>query len=1456
MPRRQPDLQDDPEFDRLSDDYSESDEEPADLVVALHSFVPSADSTTCLSFSKGTIIRVLSRDTSGWWDGEADGNRGWFPSNYVGPLPQSAQQSPRIQRMTSSLADLTISPTNVDFSPRNESSQAVSHSQPKSILDPVHHAIGLLTNACKANRVAHFQPATACIISSIRSVLSATDCLTRDSTVLRDHPMLMRERKFILSDLSQLVSQARKASSVQISEAAREHEIELMKGLAIGVLGNVENFVRVARDCGVDVPDRQRYEAKRDDNDSTPTPGSPRQSLRPSMSNNMLRSQSHGELLRSEGHRIPLVRSQTQEPTFASMSAVRPTPSRTSSSTVLPSANTSARNSSSATASTLSSQVILKVTNEYDQLLSLVAAFIGHIHTHSRSSHPSSCAHLIDMTRETVNKVRALLAIIESAVCNNPTMTNRPSNADSKEFSDLLSAREALYVVTTSLVTAARVMTSPPVEGENEDEEKQHLLQSATGVLRSAGECVTGMKLVLAGVDSVDVVFSPVLEDSVDDAAAPNAGDSESILSGGSATIVNSDTSANSDEQQGSGNPRRKHTLSYLGRKATSLNCLRERYAVDGEVEEVMREVMRENRLQNRSGGTEREAEKTASSQRTSVSSDESYGVVVSPRQGILKQPSKDSLREQSGLLVRRGVARQPDPLESTKLARGSGALTSPIRSRPRGSSISSIPEERTRNNSAPNSSLAYVSEEESSAPPTPVSPTGLAHIQTSHSALIAEFPQVPYQMPTPASSQTTSPVFQNAQASTAMTRSASNSVESALSMSRSESTNPTSARSSASSEERANAAGSPYTSPEMSFEDINPDKANAMYARKQSLPSQMPRPAPAKATGIPQSNLPRGLSAKTRPRAKTSPDDREGQATMMSPPPMPRMPSSEGREWFLRRDYQEGDIVLNTEDGTINRATFDALIIKLSMHDNITDATFIKTFFLTFRMFTTPKGLTAALIRRFNIQPPTERELNDDEKRMWQERKALPIRLRVYNNFKTWLETYWHVDQDREALDDIEAFAQGDMSANLNQAAVDRLSELIKKRRGEELDPVVRSLQKLQRRDNGLSAALKILKKSPSQERLHQIYTTGSATAVSPHDFGPQLPPTPNLTSKVISNLRAQQAAATGVTSPKTIPTVSVIDIHPQELARQLSIMENKLFRAILPEELASNEFEKAPGKSLAVHVKAVSALSTQITGWVSEVILSEKDTKKRINTLKHFIKTAKRCCELQNYASVFSILCALNSSTIFRLKKTWDGLQAKHRQTWDELSKKFTHLRNYGEYRKLVSHSSAPGVPFLGMWLSDLTFLAAGNRTYRPNPQRPGADFVNFDKFRRVYQLISEVQRFQSPYVLMEVPEIQAWLVRSLESIRASQDVNELYRQSCLLEPRAADDQKDGGNNSNMDDKRDDSSKLGDMFGWAPIGRSRNGSLSQPAPPVDFGAANAAFKSRLPARAQPTAT
>ena len=70
-----------PTIDSEEEEDGSSDAE--EYVLAMHDFSPQHPNVTCLTFRAGQVIHVLNRDPSGWWDGELDGRRGWFPSNYV-----------------------------------------------------------------------------------------------------------------------------------------------------------------------------------------------------------------------------------------------------------------------------------------------------------------------------------------------------------------------------------------------------------------------------------------------------------------------------------------------------------------------------------------------------------------------------------------------------------------------------------------------------------------------------------------------------------------------------------------------------------------------------------------------------------------------------------------------------------------------------------------------------------------------------------------------------------------------------------------------------------------------------------------------------------------------------------------------------------------------------------------------------------------------------------------------------------------------------------------------------------------------------------------------------------------------------------------------------------------------------------------------------------------------------
>jgi son of sevenless-like protein len=100
----------------------------------------------------------------------------------------------------------------------------------------------------------------------------------------------------------------------------------------------------------------------------------------------------------------------------------------------------------------------------------------------------------------------------------------------------------------------------------------------------------------------------------------------------------------------------------------------------------------------------------------------------------------------------------------------------------------------------------------------------------------------------------------------------------------------------------------------------------------------------------------------------------------------------------------------------------------------------------------------------------------------------------------------------------------------------------------------------------------------------------------------------------------------------PKSLKKFNLLDLDPLEVARQLTLIEMAIFQKISPIELMKQEWSRKKGQFVAVNVRAMTAMSTKITGWIISTILQESEAKKRYFNLKFFIKVG----EVQKYLSV----------------------------------------------------------------------------------------------------------------------------------------------------------------------------------------------------------------------------
>ncbi|KAI7978604.1 hypothetical protein EIK77_006939 [Talaromyces pinophilus] len=422
-------------------------------------------------------------------------------------------------------------------------------------------------------------------------------------------------------------------------------------------------------------------------------------------------------------------------------------------------------------------------------------------------------------------------------------------------------------------------------------------------------------------------------------------------------------------------------------------------------------------------------------------------------------------------------------------------------------------------------------------------------------------------------------------------------------------------------------------------------------------------------------------------------------------------------------------------KDGQVVGGSLRALIEKLTAHESTPDALFVSTFYLTFRLFASPMDFAEALADRYDYIGDTPNA-------------AGPVRLRVYNIFKGWLETHWRHDCDIIALPFIIEFSKNKLMEALPNAG-NRLVELA---------------EKVSTADGAIVPRL--------------VSSIGKTNTSIAQYVSPETPLPAPVISKSQLNLLKQWK--------NTGSTISILDFDPMELARQITIKESRIFCSILPEELLATEWMKKSG-SLAVNVRAMSTLSTDLANLVADSILHMEEPKKRALIIKQWVKIANKCLELNNYDSLMAIICSLNSSTIVRLKKTWELVSQKTKTTLDSLKEVVDVSRNYAVLRQRLQNCAPPTLPFVGVYLTDLTFVDHGNPATR-NLQDGGMAVINYDKHVKTAKIISELQRFQIPYRLTEVPELQTWMQDQFVRVRSAgeKSFQNYYRRSLILEPR----------------------------------------------------------------------
>lgn len=249
--------------------------------------------------------------------------------------------------------------------------------------------------------------------------------------------------------------------------------------------------------------------------------------------------------------------------------------------------------------------------------------------------------------------------------------------------------------------------------------------------------------------------------------------------------------------------------------------------------------------------------------------------------------------------------------------------------------------------------------------------------------------------------------------------------------------------------------------------------------------------------------------------------------------------------------------------------------------------------------------------------------------------------------------------------------------------------------------------------------------------------------------------------------------------------PLASLSD---EDIAKQLTLIEKRLFRAIAPREFVGKLWLSPDRDSVCPNLIAVILQFEVITNWVTHAITSHPGVKARKKLMAKFIRVAKELLQLQNFNTFVAVIAGLNNCTVYKLRFTRDDLPRSVREVYERIKPLASNSDNYSSMRRQMENAIGPYLPFLAITLSDLvsahdspnTYVTVHKTTFGVVKKRTeitlkysgvnenGQSMLNIEKLKNMSCIIQNIQLLQNSCSSMDIkpnPAVRTVLTKSIE-------------------------------------------------------------------------------------------
>lgn len=237
----------------------------------------------------------------------------------------------------------------------------------------------------------------------------------------------------------------------------------------------------------------------------------------------------------------------------------------------------------------------------------------------------------------------------------------------------------------------------------------------------------------------------------------------------------------------------------------------------------------------------------------------------------------------------------------------------------------------------------------------------------------------------------------------------------------------------------------------------------------------------------------------------------------------------------------------------------------------------------------------------------------------------------------------------------------------------------------------------------------------------------------------------------------------------------LKILDIDSEEVARQMTLIEQKLFRKIKPWEYLGLGWIKNEKETKSPNILIMVNRFNEVSQWVATEICRVDNLKNRVKIMQKFIEIACKLRALNNFNGCVEIVSGLNCSSVSRLKNTINALPQKCVSILLELQEIVQRNKQYSRLRKEIHTCSPPCVPYLGLYLQDLIAV-------EESIQDTDQGLINCLKKKELGSIIREIDQYKELYCLESVSMIQEYLKKPFYY-----DEETNFRLSCYIEPKS---------------------------------------------------------------------